>query len=1357
MFMNKYFNYLKVSALFVLALFFLASCSQGGKCANCATTKQTGNLIVNVDSPVTTVVNGVQQVPISFSAPDGLTFHTLQITNGLADISSTNPGWQSKSPIFVCKQIDGGNACVLNLTFAPTNPSQTGTLTLGFSYTDNLGMLQTGTVSVIYTATTTNNIHGLVTPSSQINVIAGGSQAITIAFVTDDGKPATNFQVTNDLTNLNSANPGWQSDLSPFQCKKVTSGNGCLLNLTFAPTNINDDGTLTLGYSYIDNSGTAKTGSISIFYNTTSDNNVNAQITPSGQLNVVTGGSQEVMVTFTTDDSESATNLQLESNLANMGDTYPGWSTSSPDFSCNKVDGNNGCSFVLSFQPTNLSESGVVQLNYSYLNNAGITKTGSINIVYKATSDNNVNGVTNPSSPINVVKGGTQAVNVSFTTDDGLPATNFQITSGLANLSTANPGWSSNQPSFACNQVNNGNGCVLALSYHPAALSESGTLQLTFSYLNNAGITKNGSVNIVYKATSNNNVTGVTNPSSPINVVKGGTQAVNVSFTTDDGLPATNFQIESGLANLSSANPGWSSTQPSFACNQVDNGNGCVLALSYHPAALSESGTLQLSFSYLNNAGIAKTGSVNIVYKATSNNNVTGVTNPSSPINVVKDGTQAVNVTFTTDDGLPATNFQIESGLANLSTANPGWSSNQPSFACNQVDNGNGCSLALSYHPAALSESGTLQLTFSYLNNAGIAKTGSVNIVYKATTNNNVTGVTNPSSPINVVKGGTQAVNINFTTDDGLPATNFQIESGLANLSTANPGWSSNQPSFACNQVDNGNGCSLALSYHPTALSEPGTLQLAFSYLNNAGITKNGSVNIVYKATSNNNVTGVTNPSSPINVVKGSTQAVNVSFTTDDGLPATNFQIESGLANLSTANPGWSSNNPSFSCNQVDNNGSNCSLALAYSPTELTQNGTVQLAFSYLNNAGITKTGSISIIYNTTTVPQASLIDPNNNAVNVSPGTTIIVQFNKKVNNVTVSNVSLKDKNNTAVTFSSINQLSDNQYLLTPASTLKESMTYTLTLGSGIVDDYGNQLSPASFKFTTGFSYGLISSQTEKKVVACALNGNTFINCHDAGIESTVFGSSGPIGLAYYGKYVYVGSPGGVGGTTLFKCEFNRTIGKLNSCLAVLPRNDFESSASSNLVGLTVYGDYIYFTNYLNNTISECKLDSQTGSLSNCIVRIKNDPANNLLSSPQRIYIQNNKFYASNVDGNLNVISCSLNSLDGSLNNCNTFINASLSSPRGMSIRNNYMYVANTGNSTISMCNLSVNPISCVNANAALINGPAGLSIFNNYLFYNNINGTIPVTSCSFNSDNSLNCVDAQATGISTANNFLIW
>ncbi|MFN7094355.1 MAG: hypothetical protein ACK4M7_03225, partial [Burkholderiales bacterium] len=130
--------------------------------------------------------------------------------------------------------------------------------------------------------------------------------------------------------------------------------------------------------------------------------------------------------------------------------------------------------------------------------------------------------------------------------------------------------------------------------------------------------------------------------------------------------------------------------------------------------------------------------------------------------------------------------------------------------------------------------------------------------------------------------------------------------------------------------------------------------------------------------------------------------------------------------------------------------------------------------------------------------------------------------------------------------------------------------------------------------------------------------------------------------------------------------------------------------------------------------------------------------------------------YASNVSGN-NVISCNLNSLDGSLSNCNPFINAGLSSPRGMSIRNNYMYVANTGNSTISMCNLSVNPISCVNANAALINEPAGLSIFNNYLFYNNTKGAIPVISCSFNSDNSLNCVDAQATGVSTANNFLIW
>jgi hypothetical protein len=45
-----------------------------------------------------------------------------------------------------------GAGCQLALTYAPT-AAATGTLTLGFSYTNDAGIAKTGTVSIAYTAT----------------------------------------------------------------------------------------------------------------------------------------------------------------------------------------------------------------------------------------------------------------------------------------------------------------------------------------------------------------------------------------------------------------------------------------------------------------------------------------------------------------------------------------------------------------------------------------------------------------------------------------------------------------------------------------------------------------------------------------------------------------------------------------------------------------------------------------------------------------------------------------------------------------------------------------------------------------------------------------------------------------------------------------------------------------------------------------------------------------------------------------------------------------------------------------------------------------------------------------------------
>jgi hypothetical protein len=61
---------------------------------------------------------------------------------------------------------------------------------------------------------------------------------------------------------------GWSSGSSTSSCITVSVGTACQLALSYAPT-VADSGTLTLAFSYTNNSGTAKTGMLSIPYTAT--------------------------------------------------------------------------------------------------------------------------------------------------------------------------------------------------------------------------------------------------------------------------------------------------------------------------------------------------------------------------------------------------------------------------------------------------------------------------------------------------------------------------------------------------------------------------------------------------------------------------------------------------------------------------------------------------------------------------------------------------------------------------------------------------------------------------------------------------------------------------------------------------------------------------------------------------------------------------------------------------------------------------------------------------------------------------------------------------------------------------------
>jgi len=552
---------------------------------------------------------GSQAVAVNFTTSDGKTAKALSITGGLSTLPS---GWSSSDHSFSCASVSTGSGCLLPLTFAPTTASS-GTLTLNYGYTDNAGAAKTGTLSIPYVSTTHDNVVATAAPSGQVAVVVGaGSQAVAVTFTTDDGNAAHGLTIAATGTGgLGTLPAGWTSTAHTLTCASVSTGNGCLLPLTFAPT-VASNGTLTLDYAYTDDAGTAKTGSLSIPYVSTTHDNVVATAAPSGQITAVTGaGSQSVALTFTTDDGNTAHGLTIAATgTGSLGALPAGWTSTAHSLTCTTVSTGNGCQVPLTYAPTATS-SGTLTLNYSYTDDAGTPKTGVASIPYAATTNDNVVGTPSPSGQVTVFAGaGSQAVSVTFTTDDGRSATGLTLTTAPSSLPA---GWTGPN-AFTCNTVSTGSGCVLNLTFAPSAAA-TGTLTLGYSYSNNAGMPKTGTVQVPYVATAQDNVIATVSPTGQITAEIGGSsQAVTVTFTTDDGGTASSFNLTTALNSLPA---GWSSTASSLSCSSVSTGTSCQLPLAYAPTG-NGSGTLTLDYGYDDNAGVAKTGTVDIAYEATS-------------------------------------------------------------------------------------------------------------------------------------------------------------------------------------------------------------------------------------------------------------------------------------------------------------------------------------------------------------------------------------------------------------------------------------------------------------------------------------------------------------------------------------------------------------------------------------------------------------------------------------------------------------------------------------------------------------------------------------------------------------------
>ena len=548
----------------------------------------------SVGGPLTVAVGASQTVTVTFTSNDG---SALSAFSAYGSLGALPDGWTA--PSLTCGIVGPGSGCVLSLTYAPTKVAA-GTLSLDCVFVDSAGLSRTPGVCLTldYAAAMTNNVVASVSPAGEIDASVGAKQPVSVNFTTDDGNAATALSVT-----LGSLPGGWSSTSSGLSCTVVSTGNGCQLPLLFAPTTA-VSGTLTLSYNYVDGSGAARSGALNIPYATASNGSIVTGVSPSGEVTAATaGGTQSVAVTFSTVGGKTAMGLGVSTDLTKLP---AGWSAKTTPFTCDSVGAGNGCQLQLQYTPATLT-SGTLNLRYGYTDANGNPNFGVLNIPYAATTNNNAVGTVAPTGQITAMLGApAQPISVIFTSDDGRLATSLQVTAGLSTLPA---GWSSTATAFNCAAFSSGSGCQLGLTYAPAAV-DNGTLTLSYTYLNNAGETKTGSVAIPYQTTTNDNVIATASPLS-VTAASGSTTPVTVTFTTDDGNFAGTL-----AADLSALPAGWTAPASSFTCATLSVGSGCQAVLSYAPTAAA-SGTLAFGFSYVNSAGNSKTGTVSIPYTAT--------------------------------------------------------------------------------------------------------------------------------------------------------------------------------------------------------------------------------------------------------------------------------------------------------------------------------------------------------------------------------------------------------------------------------------------------------------------------------------------------------------------------------------------------------------------------------------------------------------------------------------------------------------------------------------------------------------------------------------------------------------------
>lgn len=313
--------------------------------------------------------------------------------------------------------------------------------------------------------------------------------------------------------------------------------------------------------------------------------------------------------------------------------------------------------------------------------------------------------------------GSSADVTVVFRAPAGLAARQLSITTGLSPLPA---GWTTGTSSFACDTVGANDDCRLQLRYSPTLAGVTGTLNFGFAYTDAHGVQRRGSADIPYGTTAPNAVMATINPATPLQVALGSTALVEMTFRSNDGVPARDL-----TADVSALPVGWTVSHSELPCATIAADSACRLSLQFQPTAAVASSVLSLPYRYTDSGGTPRDGTASVTYGAIDGGTVTAAVTPGGLVDTFVGSTASVQVTFTAAAG-------SVSAMHLTSTLPAGWSVTSGTLPCTTLAAGASCQATLTYAPTSAVPSGTVPIDFRYTDSLGVPRTGSLAIPYRA-------------------------------------------------------------------------------------------------------------------------------------------------------------------------------------------------------------------------------------------------------------------------------------------------------------------------------------------------------------------------------------------------------------------------------------------------------------------------------------------------------------------------------------------------------------------------------------------------------------------------------------------------